>query len=606
MSGEMALLEEYHKNGDVSDEAYANITRWLEEEQYADFRDDIHEMIHAKDFAELNDCFYTIIPFGTGGRRGPSGPGPNRMNLRTVGESAQGLADYIQDHGDEGKRRGVAIAHDTRLNSRQFAEETARVLAGNGIKAFLFEGYRSTPELSFAVRHLNAMAGVVISASHNPPRDNGFKAYWEDGGQIVPPHDKNIIAKVMEVTDIASMPLDEARDKGLFEEIGRDVDAAYLQRVVGVLLTDARDVKVMYSPLHGTGTTNITPALSAAGFDQVQLVEEQTAPDGNFPNVPDHFPNPELPAALEMVMAKAKAAECDLAMASDPDADRLGGAIPGPDGSMVRLNGNQIGALITEFILSEKQKAGTLPKRGIVVRTLVTSPLISEIARAYGVETEENLLVGFKYIGELIEKMDPDMEFLFGSEESHGYLAGTFVRDKDASIAAVLMAELAANLKREGKTVYGQLNQIFRTYGCYAETLKNLYLAGQEGSRQITHIMATLRDDPPTAIGGHDVAEMIDRQSGKILQVPGKADVGEVDGAKGDVLVFRLTEGGEVTVRPSGTEPKAKFYVTVNRAVPESASDDELERQKADVVALADDLGDALLNTAKEIAGESV
>lgn len=603
-ANEMRLLEEAHKGGKVSDEAFVNVTKWLREEQYADFREEILDLVRKKDFRELNDCFYTIIPFGTGGRRGPSGPGPNRMNVRTVGESAQGLGCYVAEQGEKAKKRGVVIAYDTRLNSRAFAEEVARVLAGNGVKAFLFDGFRSTPELSFAVRHLKAMAGVVISASHNPPRDNGFKAYWEDGAQVVPPHDKNIIERVTQVKDIVSMPLDEAKREGLFRQIGKKVDEAYLKKVAGVLLTDARDVDVTYSPLHGTGSTNVLPALQRAGFAKVRVVEEQATPDGNFPNVKDNFPNPELPAAMQMVTEKGKAAGSDLAMASDPDADRLGCAIPGPGGEWVRLNGNQIGALLTDFILSERKKQGTLPKRGIVVRTLVTTPLITEIAKAYGVEVEENLLVGFKYIGELIEKLGKGVEFIFGAEESHGFLAQSFARDKDSAVAAVLMAELAACLKREGKTVYAQLNAIYRKYGCYVETLKNLYLTGQEGSRQIQHIMATFRTSPPAKIGAHEVREMIDRKAGNVRDAASGKIVRDAVGAKGDVVVFRLKEGGEVTVRPSGTEPKAKFYVTVNRPADPSASEAGLERQKAEVAKMANDLGDALLEMAKKIAEE--
>ncbi|MEW6358754.1 MAG: phospho-sugar mutase [Planctomycetota bacterium] len=603
-SDEMRQLDEARRNGKVSDEALANIRKWLDEEQYADFREEILDLIRKSEFSELNDSFYTIIPFGTGGRRGPCGPGPNRMNKRTIGESAQGLAAYIAEHGSKAKARGVVVAHDTRLTSREFAEETARVLAGNGVKVFLFDDFRSTPELSFSVRHLKTMAGIVISASHNPPRDNGFKAYWEDGGQVVPPHDKNIIAKVNQVKDIASLPLDEAQRRGLFVEVGKKLDNAYLKKVAGVLLTEARDVAVMYSPLHGTGITNIVPALKKAGFADVRLVEAQAAPDGNFPNVPDHFPNPELPAAMQMVTREGKAAGSDIAIASDPDADRLGCAVPGLGDEWVRLNGNQIGALILEFLLSERKRQGTLPKRGIVARTLVTTPLISAIVKKYGVAVEENLLVGFKYIGELIEHLDKGVEFIFGAEESHGFLAGSFVRDKDSAIAAVLMAELAANLKRNGKTVYGHLLDIFRTYGCYAEALKNLYLTGQEGSKQIQHIMATLRKDPPAKIGGHAVARMIDRQTGKVTDVATKKETDEVRGAKGDVLVFCLKEGGEVTVRPSGTEPKAKFYVTLNRPVAASASDEAVEKLRNDVTQLADNLGEAVLDMAKKIAGE--
>ncbi|NOZ21431.1 MAG: phospho-sugar mutase [Planctomycetes bacterium] len=601
-SDEIKRLEKAHKKGVVSDEALANIRKWLDEKQYADFRDEILDLIRKKEFSELNDSFYTIIPFGTGGRRGPCGPGPNRMNKRTIGESAQGLAAYIEEHGDDAKQRGVAVAHDTRLTSREFAEETARVLAGNGVKVFLFDSFRSTPELSFAVRHLNAIAGVVISASHNPPRDNGFKAYWEDGGQVVPPHDKSIIERVQQVEDIAAVPLDEAKSRGLLAEIGKDVDDVYIGKVAGVLLTDARDVDIMYSPLHGTGITNIVPALEKAGFADVKLVEAQATPDGNFPNVPDHFPNPELPAAMQMVMEEGKAAGSDIAIASDPDADRLGCAVPGLGEDWVRLNGNQIGALITEFILSERQKQDTLPEHSIIARTLVTTPLISAIANAYGVDVEENLLVGFKYIGELIENLDEGIEFLFGAEESHGYLAGTFVRDKDSAIAAVLMAELAADLKRKGKTVYGHLLDIFRKYGCYAETLKNVYLTGQEGSEQIQHIMTTLRKEAPMEIGGHVVDRMIDRQTGKVIDIATKVETGEVQGAKGNVLVFCLKEGGEVTVRPSGTEPKAKFYVTLNRPVDASASDEAVEKLSSDVAQLADDLGEAVLDMAKKIA----
>jgi phosphoglucomutase len=425
------------------------------------------------------------------------GIGPNRINTRTIGESAQGLAAYISGFGDKAKQRGVAIAYDTRLTSKEFAEFTAKVLAGNGVKTYLFKEFRTTPELSFAVRELGTMAGVVISASHNPPTDNGFKAYWEDGGQVVAPHDKAIIEEVNKVTALKLLELDEAERQDLFHYIGAEIDAKYIQAVLKLSLIAKRDVKIVYSPLHGTGQTSILPVLQQAGFGDVHVVTEQMIPDGNFPYVKAHFPNPEIPAASEMAMELAKTIDADLGMTSNPDADRLGvfGKHTDSKGNIqwILLNGNQVGVLVIDFLLNTLKQQGKLPQKGVVVKTLVTTDLVSVIAQKFGMLTVDDLLVGFKYIAEVIRNLPADQEFLFGAEESLGYLRGTFVRDKDAATAAITVAELAAELKAQGKSLYDRLNELYKQYGYFLETQKNVYVSGAEGVARVARMMKSLR-----------------------------------------------------------------------------------------------------------------
>ncbi|GAK52675.1 phosphomannomutase [Candidatus Moduliflexus flocculans] len=580
-------LSQARASGKISETAYANIYKWLTGKEYQEYWEAISSQIEGERFKELEDTFYTIIPFGTGGRRGTCGVGPNRMNARTIGESAQGLAAYIEKFGaEEAKARGVVIAYDTRLTSPAFANVAASVLTGNGVKTYIFSSFRSTPELSFAVRELKTMAGIVISASHNPPSDNGFKVYWEDGGQIVAPHDVAIIQEVNAVTMLKTMDLGEAEKQGLLKKIDREIDEPYVQAVVKMSLTHNRNVKIIYSPLHGTGQTSILPVLQAAGFTQLYLVEEQMSADGNFPNVAANFPNPELPAASERAMAVAREIDADLGLTSDPDADRLGvfckHANADGKADWVLLNGNQVGALLTDFILSKLQELGRLPQQGVVVKTLVTTDLVSRIAKSFGMATVSNLLVGFKYIAEVIRNLPSNQEFIFGAEESLGYLRGTFVRDKDAAIAAITVAEMAAELKAEGESLIDHLHKLYRKHGYFAELLKNMYVPGAEGTARVKKMMKVLREQPPLKLGDKRVIEVVDRQVGVAIAPETGKVIRQVEGIKGNVLIFVLSDDQHtrVTIRPSGTEPKIKYYGAIRKDIPVGMMDEEFFQLK--------------------------
>lgn len=586
MEQTLTTVQQAHAAQKLSDKAYQNVLKWLTSPDYQEYHAAIVALIAQGNFTELEDTFHTMIPFGTGGRRGTCGVGPNRINRRTIGESAQGLAAYISRFGEAAKQRGVVIACDTRNTSQEFAEFTAKVLCGNGIKTYLFTSFRATPELSFAVRHIGTIAGVVISASHNPPSDNGFKAYWEDGGQVVPPHDKAIIEEVNKVTTLHVMELDKAEQQGLLRYIDQDVDVPYHQAVLGLALTTNRNVRIVYSPLHGTGQTSILPVLRQAGFQDLHIVEAQMTPDGNFPQVKKNFPNPELPAVYEMAMDLAKQVDADVGMTSDPDADRLGVFCKHVDvqgqTQWMLLNGNQVGVILVDFLLRTLKQQGKLPAKGVVVKTLVTTDLASVIARTFGMLTVDDLLVGFKYIAEVIRNLPADHEFLFGLEESLGYLRGTFTRDKDAATAALTLAELAADLKAQGKSLYDRLNEIYKQYGYFQENLKNVYVSGAEGVARVNRMMAGLRTQLPQALAGTPVVEVIDRKTGNVLDPKTGQVLRTMEGAKGDVLVYVLSADGHtrVTIRPSGTEPKIKYYGAISVPVSSTISTAELEQLK--------------------------
>lgn len=599
-------LTQAHEEGKISEAAYNNTKKWLTNKEYQDYREQISSLIQEEKFSEIEDCFYTIIPFGTGGRRGTCGIGPNRINTRTIGESAQGLASYVSQFGEDAKRRGVVIAYDTRNTSQKFAEYTAKVLTGNGIKTYLFREFRATPELSFAVRELGTIAGVVISASHNPPSDNGFKVYWEDGGQIVAPHDKAIIQEVNNVTTLNLLELDEAEKQGMFEYVSEKIDQEYLQKILDLCLTSNRNVRIVYSPLHGTGQTSILPVLRKAGFEDVHLVEEQMAPDGNFPHVHDNFPNPELLETSDMAIELAKNVDADLGFTSDPDADRLGVFCKHTDlqgnTRWIQFNGNQVGVLLTDFILNRLKEQGKLPEKGVVVKTLVTTDLASIIAKNFGMLTVDDLLVGFKYIGEVILHLPEDQKFIFGTEESLGYLRGTFARDKDAATAAVTLAEMAAALKAQGLSLYDRLNTLYGKYGCFQEILKNVYVPGAEGTARVARMMKGLRSQPPLKLAERRVIEVIDRQVGAVIAPETGKVIREVQGTKGDVLVFVLSEDGHdrVTIRPSGTEPKIKYYGAIRKRASLDMSTEELEQVKAEALEALDAYVDSLVAEAEK------
>ena len=561
-------------DGQLGAEAAAHLERWTSGKPYAAWWPDIERLVASGAWAELNDAFGEILPFGTGGRRGPMGPGPNRINARTIGESAQGLASYLvkttRQAAPGHAPASVVIAYDTRNGSAEFAAQTAAIVAGNGLKARLFEGPRSTPELSFAVRHLGAGAGVVISASHNPPTDNGFKAYWSDGGQVVPPHDRNIIREVIGAERLKSLPEPQAREAGLWETIGEAVDRAYVSYTAGLALASERDIGVVFSPLHGTGATSVWPALQAAGFTRLKKVESQWAPDGRFPGVPNHVANPEVPSALQAGQEVAEACGADLVLASDPDADRLGVAVRRNigNGAWQFLHGNQIGALLADHVVDRLAAAGSIPAGGIVYKTLVTTDLVDRICAARGLALRGDLLVGFKYIAAEILRLPDPGQFVFGTEESHGYLRGPAVRDKDAAQAAVLLCERAACARAAGRTLLDDLDALWARHGYFREITRPITFASAEGRglSRMQALMESLRKDPPRRLGGERVVRVVDRAAGTAADPETGRVEGEIAGTKGNVLVFALSEDGSqrVSIRPSGTEPKIKVYVQLN------------------------------------------
>ena len=527
---------------------------------------------------EIEDRFYKELAFGTGGLRGVIGAGTNRMNIYTVRKATQGLANYIIKQ--RGEKKGLAIAYDSRNMSPEFAKETALCMAGNGIKAYLFDSLRPTPELSFALRQLGCIAGVVITASHNPAEYNGYKVYWEDGAQITYPKDEEIITEVNRVTDyvsVKSITEEEAKQKGLLEYIGKEMDDRYMEALKQLVLSkdaiknQAKSLKIVYTPLHGTGNIPVRRILKELGFEQVWVVKEQELPDGNFTTVP--YPNPEDKKAFELALKLAKEVDADLILATDPDADRLGiYAKDSKTGEYKSFTGNMSGALILEYELSRRKELKSLPKNGAIVTTIVSGKMAKEIAKAYDVTLIETL-TGFKYIGEQIKLFEQkkNYEFLFGYEESYGCLVGTHARDKDAIVAVMALCEAAAYYKEKGMDLCEQMNHLYETYGYYKEELVTVTLKGQDGAKKIQSMMEQIRKNPPTNVGDYQVEEFRDYKEGtrKNMADGTKKETGL---PKSNVLYFQLEQGAWCCVRPSGTEPKIKFYIGVRGESLEGAS----------------------------------
>ncbi len=576
----VGLLAKAEASGEVSHAAAANIRRWLTEPPFASYRDRLVQDVEAGKWKTLDEAFYTVLEFGTGGRRGKMYPvGTNVLNDRTIGESARGLADYIAKKKGPDAPKTCVVARDTRHNSPEFAAVCARVLAAAGFKVYLFPEFRSTPLLSFAVRHLKCDCGIMITASHNPPADNGFKCYASTGGQVVPPDDSGIIDCVKAASDreIPEKNLDEGIKDGSIVLVGKEVDDAYIAAVVGESVAKARDIGIVYTPLHGVGETNCAAAMLADGFTRLDILASQRTPDGDFANVPNHFANPEIPATLDLSIARARETGADLVLASDPDADRLGVGLPvtgDPSGEWTTLDGNQIGVLLAAFVMEKMKEAGRLRPEDFLVTTLVSTQMTHALAKEYGVRVEDNLLVGFKWIGVQIDECGPE-DFLFGFEESHGYLKGTHARDKDAAVAAMLFAELAADLKAQGKTVLQHLDALYKRAGYYAERQINKVMEGREGVGQIKALMEALRSRPPESVGGLKVTEIYDYKTHEIRKADGsKSPLPKPDG---DLLIFHLDEPGtRFAARPSGTEPKIKFYLFARSEVGGDGLDDAM------------------------------
>jgi len=519
----------------------------------------------AEDGTEIVDSFYRTLEFGTGGLRGIMGAGTNRMNIYTVGMATQGLSNYLIKNfsGEEIK---VAVAYDSRNNSKLFAETTAKIFAANGFKVYLFESLRPTPELSFSIRHFGCKSGVVITASHNPKEYNGYKAYWDDGGQVVPPHDKNIITEVENITSIDAVKW--SGNEANIQIIGKEVDEIYTDKIKALSLNPEciarqKDMKIVYTPIHGSGVDLVPMTLKKYGFTNIISVEEQQVSDGNFPTVKS--PNPEESATLQMATDKAKVVGAELVLATDPDADRVGIAIKNDKGEIILMNGNQTASILLYYLLSQWKAKGKIVGKEYIVKTIVTTELLSDMAIKFGVE-HFDVLTGFKYIAEIIKQLESTKTYIGGGEESYGYLAGDFVRDKDAVMACALIAEAAAWAKDQGKMLYDILLDIYVEFGFYKESLLNITKKGKSGAEEIQAMMAGYRQNPPTAINGSKVVLIKDYKE-QIIKDFATGKTSKLDMQKSDVLQFFTEDGSKISIRPSGTEPKIKFYFGIKETL---------------------------------------
>ncbi|WP_338753453.1 phospho-sugar mutase [Bacillus sp. FJAT-52991] len=558
----------------------AEFTRWKE---FQGLDEEMHTLLAEIEMDEpsIEEAFYKNLEFGTGGMRGIIGAGTNRMNVYTVRKASAGLAEYILEHGEEAKQRGVAIAFDSRHKSFEFALESAKTLATYGIQTYVFEELRPTPELSFAVRYLQAFAGIVITASHNPPEYNGYKVYGQDGAQLSPKEADRVIEKVNSIPNelhIQVEAVEALQAKGLLKMIGEEVDCSYIEHLKTIAeqpqIAKESDVKVVFTPLHGTGSMPVRKGLEALGYKHVMVVAEQKQPDPNFSTV--QSPNPEEKAAFELAIRDGKAQQADLLIATDPDADRLGIAVKDLDGEYILLTGNQTGALLMDYILSQKKEKGQLPENGRVFKTIVTSELGRIVAESYGVSCED-VLTGFKFIGEKIEayQQTGEYQFLFGYEESYGYLVADFARDKDAIQAAIVAVEACAYYKKQGKTLYEVLLDLYDCHGYYREGLTSLTLKGIEGANKIQAILSSFREQPPKEIAGRSVTIVEDYLTSVKTDVQTNQE-SVIELPASNVLKYFLDDQTWVCMRPSGTEPKIKFYFGVVSDTLES-SDQKLQ-----------------------------
>jgi phosphoglucomutase len=554
----------------------AKIDSWLTGDYDADTKAYItHALAHNPD--DLVEGFYKNLEFGTGGLRGIMGVGTNRMNKYTVGMATQGYANYLLQSFGPGI--SIAVAHDSRNNSRFFAETVAQVMAANGIKVYLFEALRPTPELSFAIRHLGCKGGVVCTASHNPKEYNGYKAYWEDGAQLVPPHDKNVITEVDKIASVADVKWNGGEAN--IELVGEAVDAAYTEMVKGLsVYPDAcerqSDLKIVYTSIHGSGIVLVPRVLQRFGFSNLTIVNEQATPDGNFPTV--HSPNPEEKDAMNLGLEKAKAIDADILLGTDPDADRVGIGIKDTDGQWVLMNGNQTAVLAFNYMMEARKVKGIARPNDMVIKTIVTSDLINRLAAAYGVACYD-VLTGFKYISELIREKTGSEHYIIGGEESYGLMIGDEVRDKDAVSAVALLCEMAAYEKDKGRSLFEKLVDLYVQHGCFQEHLISITKKGMNGQKEIAEMMETYRSNPPKVLGGVAVKTLLDyeRRQGTTLATGQQF---EIQLPKSNVLQFVLEDGSKVSARPSGTEPKIKFYFSVNAPL------DKAENYKAVQTAL--------------------
>ncbi len=559
--------------GDLTPSALENLECWMTQSRYSQYVDQIAQHVEDGKWKELDDVFWTVIPFGTGGRRGMMYPfGSNAINERTIGESAQGLADYVKEIKPDGPWK-LAIAYDTRHRSREFAELCASVMVANGFEVYFIDDYRSTPELSFLIRYKQCDCGIMVTASHNPPSDNAVKVYWSSGAQLIPPHDKAVIEKVGKVDEIAKVDFEQAVADNKVHMVREETDAALLKEHLNVSFDGPRDLKVIYSPLHGVGEFNVKTLLETVGFGDLEIYGPHREPSGDFPNVPGHVSNPENAAVFDAIIDHAKTTGAELILASDPDCDRMGAAAPltlDPTGPWKTFNGNQLCALLADFILSKHKSAGTLTPDSYIVTTLVTTRLLRRISAEYGVRCLDNNLVGFKWICSVMDIEGPE-KFLYGTEESHGFLVGQYCRDKDGAIACLLMTQLAAEVKAAGISLHDHLAAIYKKHGFHAERLVNIRMEGSDGMKKMQDLMNRFRTSPPETLGGLNVTSIIDYQDNQRKFHDGSQE--PVAGPSSNLIIFETdVDGNYVAARPSGTEPKIKFYM-FTYLPPESSSD---------------------------------
>jgi len=554
----------------------SKVDLWLKGNYDQATKDEINRL-KAENPTELTESFYRSLEFGTGGLRGIMGVGTNRMNKYTVGMATQGYANYLKK-SFPGREIRVAIAHDSRNNSRFFAETTANVFAANGIKVFLFQSLRPTPELSFTIRQLHCQGGVVCTASHNPKEYNGYKAYWDDGGQLVPPHDKNVIKEVEKIASV-----DEVKWGGgeaNITMIGKDIDEAYIAMVKDLsvypeIIEKQHNLRIVYTPIHGTGIKLVPEVLQRFGFSNVHVVDEQATPDGNFPTV--IYPNPEESEAMSIGLKKAKQIDADILLGTDPDADRVGIGVKDKRGEWVLMNGNQTAVLAFNYMIEARKAKGLAQPNDMVVKTIVTTDLIDEIAARNDVKCY-NVLTGFKYIAELIKEKEGSEHYVIGGEESYGLMIGDRLRDKDAVSAVALLCEMAAYEKDKGRSLYDKLIELYVQYGFYKESLISITKKGMNGQKEIADMMSAYRSNPPATINGSPVVQLLDYElrSGKNLQTGEKSKIGL---PQSNVLQFILADGSKISARPSGTEPKIKFYFSVHTKLPGAAEFDRVHAE---------------------------
>jgi phosphoglucomutase len=566
-----------NKTGKMDIEVKNKALEWLNSNIDQDAKNEIQRMLDSKNQTELIDSFYRDLEFGTGGLRGIMGIGSNRVNKYTIGKATQGLSNYLLK-AFPGEQVSVAIAHDSRNNSVYLADITASVFSANGIKVYFYFELRPTPSLSYAIRALGCKSGVVLTASHNPKEYNGYKAYWDDGAQVTPPHDENIIGEVNKIARIEDVKFD--KNPALIVKIGKDIDEKYLHEVEKLSLSPEvisrhKNLKIVFSPIHGTGITLVPEILKRFGFENVHIVQEQATPDGNFPTV--IYPNPEESEAMSLALKQAEEIDADLIMATDPDADRVGIGAKNNHGKFQLINGNQAASLLVYYMLKMWSDKGKLDGRQFIVKTIVTTDLILDIARKFNVESYETL-TGFKYIASVIRELEGKKQFIVGGEESYGYLSGDFVRDKDAVSSCALLAEMTAWAKDNGMSVFDLLVEIYKEFGCYKEGLLSITRKGKSGAEEIEEMMRNIRANPPKTIQGSPVTKLYDYQLSEVTDLTtGKKE--KLDFPESNVLQFTTEDGTKVSARPSGTEPKIKFYFSVKAPLKSASEYDQVQKQ---------------------------